>query len=358
LKNIPMCMGIYKITSKLDGKVYVGGTKNLRKRKSGHFSTLKRKVHKNNELQRAYDIYGKENFVFEVLELVEDANNLNEKENYWTNELQSNVEGFGYNKRPVYVDTNLGIRYDEKQKKTISIGRKGKGTGKRYHSPETVKLKSEMCKAQNLEQYKTEETEIRRLKNLRGTICDVPILEIHKQAISIHNKGEQNGSAKLTEDKVLEILELLKIGKMSVVKIAELYDICHKVVYNIKAGKSWMHITQPFIKENGPLGKQRKQKSMQSKLTENQVIEIIDILRERKATHKQLAERYKVSKSHISLIARGAIWQHLPRNKQEKFINTYDDVLTYTDQETYIEEELIPFIPEINHDIIHKNIVT
>jgi group I intron endonuclease len=310
-------MGIYKITCKIDGKVYVGGTSNLRLRKNNHYFTLKYGIHKNHKFQKDYDLYGKTNFEFEILEFVDDETKLDEREDYWTNKLKSNINEFGYNQRPIYVNTNLGMIYNEDRKNKISFNRLGKGTGKRYHCTETVKFKSKLCKSQNLRQYHTEETELKRIAKIREQHYDIPISEDQKQTISISNKGELNGKSKLTDNKVLEILNMLKNGE-SISKIMKLFDISRKSIYKISVGVSWKHITVPFIKENGYLQKQEKKNkgsnNSQSKLTEEQVIEIINILNTHKVTQRQLAEKYNVSKSTITNIARGVIWTHLSRD--------------------------------------------
>ena len=59
--------GIYQIRNLLNSKIYIGSTVNLRKRKNRHFSELNLNCHYNIHLQRAFNKYGKENFVFEVL---------------------------------------------------------------------------------------------------------------------------------------------------------------------------------------------------------------------------------------------------------------------------------------------------
>jgi group I intron endonuclease len=59
--------GIYQLRNLEDNNVYIGQTINLQKRKNRHFSDLQRNEHYNNHLQRSYNKYGKENFVFEIL---------------------------------------------------------------------------------------------------------------------------------------------------------------------------------------------------------------------------------------------------------------------------------------------------
>lgn len=58
--------GIYQIRNIRNGKIYIGSSKNLDKRKYQHFRALKNKSHFNAYLQNAYNECS-ENFVFEIL---------------------------------------------------------------------------------------------------------------------------------------------------------------------------------------------------------------------------------------------------------------------------------------------------
>jgi len=49
---------IYKITNLIDNKIYIGSTKNLRKRKIKHISKLNLNYHHNSFLQKDYNTYG------------------------------------------------------------------------------------------------------------------------------------------------------------------------------------------------------------------------------------------------------------------------------------------------------------
>lgn len=62
--------GIYQIVNTINGKKYVGSSKNLEKRRSQHFNQLKRGCHHNTHLQRSYDKHGADSFVFDILEYV------------------------------------------------------------------------------------------------------------------------------------------------------------------------------------------------------------------------------------------------------------------------------------------------
>ena len=58
---------IYKIENLINGKKYIGLTNNIVRRKSRHFTDLKYNHHDNNFLQKEYNIYGKNNFSFEII---------------------------------------------------------------------------------------------------------------------------------------------------------------------------------------------------------------------------------------------------------------------------------------------------
>jgi group I intron endonuclease len=60
---------IYKIENKVNGKVYIGQTRvGFSARSYAHRRALNKKEHNNDYLQRAWDKYGEENFVFSVIE--------------------------------------------------------------------------------------------------------------------------------------------------------------------------------------------------------------------------------------------------------------------------------------------------
>jgi group I intron endonuclease len=59
--------GVYQLKNKINNDIYIGSTVNLRKRKAMHFHLLRKNEHHNSFLQKAFDEYGEENFIFEVL---------------------------------------------------------------------------------------------------------------------------------------------------------------------------------------------------------------------------------------------------------------------------------------------------
>lgn len=67
-QNIGKKSGIYKILNKINGKYYVGSTKNFNKRWNSHKANLNKHTHPNIHLQNSYNKFGKENFEFHIVE--------------------------------------------------------------------------------------------------------------------------------------------------------------------------------------------------------------------------------------------------------------------------------------------------
>lgn len=90
---------IYKIKNILTNKIYIGSTVNgLLKRKRTHLSNLMHNKHHSKKLQNSFNKYGKEFFIFEIVEFCSDLNIL-EREQYWINFYDSFVNG--YNCTPI-----------------------------------------------------------------------------------------------------------------------------------------------------------------------------------------------------------------------------------------------------------------
>ena len=152
--------GVYQIRNILDGKIYVGQSIHLRDRKSGHYSKLRKNTHGNPYLQRAYNKYGEENFVFEILIYCEEFE-LTKYENFFKNLSNGNC----YNIRPV-CDSNKGIKRSDATKKRLSEAKKGI-----HPSDETRRKLSIACSGENAGmwgRHHTQETKDRWSRNKKG----------------------------------------------------------------------------------------------------------------------------------------------------------------------------------------------
>ncbi len=136
--------GIYLITNKVNGKIYVGQAVDLYERYRSH-----KKSKKNTRITNALKEFGIQNFVFSVLEKVEGRINLNSREQYWMEFLKSYDENIGYNMCR-YAFYPLG--HCEEVRKKMSENMKGKMGGEKNpfygknHTEESKRLISEVHK--------------------------------------------------------------------------------------------------------------------------------------------------------------------------------------------------------------------
>ena len=89
-----MSCGIYKITNKINNKIYIGQSINIQQRFYTHCSDALTKQD-NNYFHNAIRKYGKENFYIEIIEecLEEELNN---KEIYWIKYYNATDKNIGY----------------------------------------------------------------------------------------------------------------------------------------------------------------------------------------------------------------------------------------------------------------------
>ena len=80
---------VYMIKNKINNQCYIGITNNPQRRKSQHWSpAVKHKIH------LAMDQYGKENFIFQVIDKDEDKNQILELEEYYVSYYNSFHNGY------------------------------------------------------------------------------------------------------------------------------------------------------------------------------------------------------------------------------------------------------------------------
>ncbi len=96
-----MKSGIYTITNIKNGKIYVGCTNNIPQRIWNHKKDLRKNIHKNIHLQRAWIEYGEQSFSFEALEYWEEEY-LYVMEHYWCTMIGAHDPKYGYNIRPTH----------------------------------------------------------------------------------------------------------------------------------------------------------------------------------------------------------------------------------------------------------------
>jgi len=120
-------MILYLIRNLVNNKCYVGQTREKYEgqRKRQHFYCLRTCTHQNPYLQSAFNKYGPENFQFEVIEVVESLERLNQLEKMWIDFYKSldrsyNLRGGG-DKNLVSEETKRRMKIAQNTPELLSL---------------------------------------------------------------------------------------------------------------------------------------------------------------------------------------------------------------------------------------------
>lgn len=105
-------IGVYQLRNTKNEKLYIGSSCNLKKRKNSHFLLLGKNKHHSKKLQNAYNKYGPDSFIFEILEECEKENLLLIEQQYLDTH---NVYKKGYNmsniaSRPSHTNSKESVK--------------------------------------------------------------------------------------------------------------------------------------------------------------------------------------------------------------------------------------------------------
>lgn len=126
-------MYIYKITNKINNKVYIGQVynKTIQDRFNRHINSATE--NSKSYIGRAIYKYGKDNFICECIDTATTLQELNEKEKYWISYYNSTNQNFGYNLTAGGDGGNTYLCKSEEEmkeiKRKISISNSGKNNG-------------------------------------------------------------------------------------------------------------------------------------------------------------------------------------------------------------------------------------
>lgn len=99
--------GIYCIENTINHKKYIGMSRDINRRWSEHKAELNTCTHDNQYLQNSWDKYGKEKFIFHIIELCNE-DKLSERERYYIKFYNSLYREDGYNLTPGGENTSIG----------------------------------------------------------------------------------------------------------------------------------------------------------------------------------------------------------------------------------------------------------
>jgi group I intron endonuclease len=209
-----MNSGIYKIVCLNSGKIYIGQSVNIKTRKKDHFSNLRNNRHDNQHIQNAWNKYGESNFVFEVIEEVDNFDLLTEREQYWMDTLKSYDKKIGFNITPIAgLGGCLGRKHTEEAKRKIGLAHKGKTISDEH--------KNILRKAQLGRKHTKEHRE-----------------KCTRARIGIH-AGEKNPQAKYTWELINELRDKYKTGEYTQKELCSEYNMTSPFMSNVLRNKTW-----------------------------------------------------------------------------------------------------------------------
>ena len=168
--------GIYKITNVINNKCYIGSARIIKYRIKEHFRMLDKDSHHSKKLQNAYNKYGKENFVFDVL-INCPIEYLVKSEQWFIDTLSPD-----YNIAKV-AGSSLVQKRTQEQKDKIKNNHARHNLGKKFSD----EVRKKMSEAQKKRLPPSKETIEKRKKKLKGR----GLSEAHKQSIRIALTGKK-----------------------------------------------------------------------------------------------------------------------------------------------------------------------
>ena len=183
-------MIIYKVTNKINNKIYIGQTyKTAEQRLNDHYREAKSRYNNNKPLvyfHRALMKYGIENFEVEVIDTSESLEEINAKETYWINFYDSMNREIGYNRQ----SGGDNVEKSEETKKIISDKKK-----ENWKDPQlAAKMEEGRQKAIKVWQDKSEQNKVSFICQFCGKELKLPPWETKNKKYC-----SQSCTAKATE---------------------------------------------------------------------------------------------------------------------------------------------------------------
>jgi group I intron endonuclease len=116
--------GIYKISNTVNEKIYIGSAVHFKRRINSHKSNFNKQKH-NSYFQNFVNKYGIDTLIFEIIEIVMDAENLLIREQYYLDFHKPYLKNIGFNICPIAGNT-VGVKMTQSHKDATSKRMKGK----------------------------------------------------------------------------------------------------------------------------------------------------------------------------------------------------------------------------------------
>jgi group I intron endonuclease len=212
----PSNMYIYKITNKINNKIYIGKRTSKRKNYWGSGKLIKQAIRK----------YGVENFINEIIEYCADEKILCEREIFWIEYFNSRNRDIGYNITKG-GDGNNTSKYWLKREFTLE------------HRKNISKHHADVSGEKNPMFGRTHKDSVK--ENLRKLKTGIMYSEACKAKQSEKRKGSKNPNSKLNDEIVLKIRNEYNEGVNSD-DLAKKYGVNKPCIWKIIHNYTWRHL--------------------------------------------------------------------------------------------------------------------
>lgn len=252
-------MFLYIIFNKINGKMYVGITKNIKERWRRHRITAKGKKTYRQAIHWAIAKYGESNFIFKPIEILPDLEAANTREKEWIKSLKENNYQL-YNETDG-GDGGLGYKWTDEQKKIAS--ERNSGTGNPMYG---IQLFGEANGNYGKEMKP-------HVKNILLTY-----------------------RRKLSDEKILEIKTLFETGNYTQTSLAKQFNVNLTTIHSI-------------VKEKRGSNKNKSKILTKKNMTIEDARSIKTMYASGNYTQKELAKQFNCSSDHINAIINGRKWK-------------------------------------------------
>ena len=309
---------LYIIINTTNNKKYIGKTTNFEQRKQQHLSELRKGTHHSHKLQRAYNKYGEDNFIWEKFEIeVKDEQELSLKEiqaiSYFNSYEDGYNETYGGDGNKTIFDFDFSVALYHILQKYDGVHRK---IAKYYNCDHTVI--DDLAKNTIYSKITPKEELVKKI------ITDVDLNENNlKENYIKHN------DKKLSEQQCYEILSVI-LDKSGYEKtLCEIFNIDSKATYRLKNGityKEYFNNFQNFSQEQKKVLQeqtfqkydleskkaQRKRNGVKDALTQEQIDYILD--NQKIKTRVQIGKDLGISAYRVSDVILGKSYKDLVAN--------------------------------------------
>jgi group I intron endonuclease len=223
---------VYKIRCIKNNKLYIGKAADVAQRWLKHLYDAR--TNRGFVLHKAINKYGKDNFEISVIEECETDDMALEREIFWIAEYKTNLykygNEFGYNMTDG-GDGSSGHIASLDARKKMSEASKGKPKSDAHKIALSIGGKGKILSEEHKSKIRSAGTGKKRNSN-------------SKLKYSLSKLGSKNPQAVLDDQKVKDILILLKENKLSNAEIAKIYNVAPRTIRDIKNNISWKHIAR------------------------------------------------------------------------------------------------------------------